>query len=66
MKTKDTTVQCPHCGHSMHILLDYSNGDQDFIEDCANCCNPVHFSMHIDEVSKKLDVRVSADDEQYY
>jgi hypothetical protein len=50
----------------MHIELDYSDGDQDYYEDCANCCNPVHLNMHIDELVKKLDVTVSADDEQFY
>jgi hypothetical protein len=50
----------------MHIELDYSDGDQDYYEDCANCCNTVHLNMHIDELVKKLDVTVSADDEQFY
>lgn len=66
MNTKETTISCPHCGHSMHLALDYSNGDQDYIEDCPNCCNPVHLNLHIDELKKKLDVMVSADNEQYY
>ena len=63
---KHSTIICPHCGHHLHIELDFSDGDQDFYEDCANCCNPVHLNMHIDESARKLDVTVSADDEQLY
>ncbi len=66
MELKHTTITCPHCGQPMHIELDYSDGDQDYYEDCANCCNTVHLNMHIDELVKKLDVTVSADDEQFY
>lgn len=66
MHSKETTIQCPYCGHPMHLQLDYSNGDQDYIEDCSNCCNPIHLNLHIDDVAKKLDVKVSADDEQFY
>ena len=50
----------------MHIDLDYSNGDQDYFEDCANCCNPIHLNMHINAVSQTLELNVSTDDEQYY
>ena len=66
MEIKQTTISCPHCGHHMHIALDYSNGDQDYYEDCPNCCNPVHLNLHLDEIRKKLDVNVMSDDEQFY
>ncbi|MDN4501421.1 CPXCG motif-containing cysteine-rich protein [Alteromonadaceae bacterium BrNp21-10] len=66
MQTKHQIISCPHCGHSMHIDLDYSNGDQDYFEDCANCCNPIHLNMHINAVSQTLELNVSTDDEQYY
>lgn len=66
MQLKETTITCPHCGHPMHVSLDYSNGDQDYYEECSNCCNSVHLNMHIDELRHKLDVQVSSDDEQNY
>ena len=66
VELKHSKIQCPHCGVTNHIVLDYSNGDQDYYEDCVNCCNPIHLNMHIDEIYKKLDVSVSCDDEQYY
>ncbi|WP_026374675.1 CPXCG motif-containing cysteine-rich protein [Aestuariibacter salexigens] len=66
MNTKPARVTCPHCGHSMHLSIDFSNGDQDYFEECPNCANDVHLHMHIDDVHKKLDVSISADDEQLY
>lgn len=66
MQLKHTNITCPHCGHHMHLSLDYSNGDQDYYEDCANCCSPIHLNLHIDEQYKKLDVGVSSDNEQVY
>ena len=66
MKTKATTIECPHCGHPMHLDIDFSNGDQDYFEECPNCANEIHLNMHIDELHKKLDVSISGDDEQLY
>lgn len=59
-------ISCPHCGHVMHITLDTSNGDQDYIEDCSNCCNPIHLSFHIDDIEQKVQLYVNSDDEQVY
>ncbi|GAA0344968.1 CPXCG motif-containing cysteine-rich protein [Bowmanella denitrificans] len=66
MKAKSVQANCPQCGHSMHLLLDYSLGDQDYYEDCSNCCHPMRISLHVDEVNKKLVYKIGADDEQYY
>ncbi|MCV2885170.1 CPXCG motif-containing cysteine-rich protein [Aestuariibacter sp. AA17] len=66
METKSATIECPHCGHSMHISIDYSNGDQDYFEDCPNCCNNVHISLHMNETKRRIDICVMSDDEQVY
>ncbi|AWL11823.1 hypothetical protein HMF8227_01345 [Saliniradius amylolyticus] len=66
MHNQSQTIECPHCGHHLHIELDYSQGDQNYYEDCTNCCNPIHLQLHIDEEHKKLSVRIDGDDEQLY
>ncbi len=66
LETKSVTITCPHCGHHCHLEVDYSNGDQDYYEDCANCCNAIHLVVHLDEVKRKVEVRINADDEQIY
>lgn len=63
MQLKHTLIHCPYCGHSMHIELDYSNGDQDYYEDCANCCNPIHLQLHIDEEHQQLQIKIGTDDD---
>ena len=60
------TIVCPHCGHHLHIELDITQGDQDYYESCSNCCNDIHLNMHIDELRKKVQLSVDADDEQVF
>ncbi|KPM78510.1 CPXCG motif-containing cysteine-rich protein [Pseudoalteromonas lipolytica] len=59
-------ISCPHCGHHIHVALDASDGDQDYYEDCAACCNPIHLNMHIDYARNKLELHVDSDDEQIF
>lgn len=66
METFHKKINCPHCGHFAHFSFDKSNGDQNYYEDCPNCCNPVHFSLHVDELHHKVEVTVDSDDEQIY
>ena len=40
--------------------------DQDDIEDCSNCCNPIHIVTHKDDLHKSVQVFVDAEDEQIY
>ncbi|MCF1427658.1 MAG: CPXCG motif-containing cysteine-rich protein [Shewanella sp.] len=66
MKLKSNTIHCPHCGHHQHIDIDSNYGDQEYVENCRVCCNPIHLRLHIDEQHKKVELYVDADDEQYY
>lgn len=63
MQLKHTQIDCPYCGHALNIELDYSNGDQDYYEDCANCCNPIHLQLHIDEAHHQLQIKIGRDDD---
>lgn len=66
MKVKYVDIQCPHCGHRVHLMLDPTNGDQDYYEDCSNCCNPIHLQLRVDEIHKQVQLSVDSDDEQIY
>jgi transcription elongation factor Elf1 len=35
--------QCPYCWESISILIDTSIAEQDYVEDCEVCCNPIEF-----------------------
>lgn len=36
--------QCPFCFSEISMLLDPSVSDQEYIEDCEVCCNPIQIS----------------------
>lgn len=39
---------CPHCWETQLKLIDSSINNQIFIEDCEVCCNPLEFSIVIE------------------
>lgn len=42
----DAVVSCPYCGESVEIALDPGSGaSQDYVEDCAVCCQPWRVSV---------------------
>ena len=43
--------QCPHCWESISMLIDLSQRDQHYVEDCEVCCNPLQISVQIEEQS---------------
>lgn len=40
--------QCPFCFTEVSILVDLSIAQQDYIEDCERCCNPLEFRISSD------------------
>ena len=40
------SVQCPYCGEFFEALLDSSQDDCEYIEDCYVCCQPIIFTCH--------------------
>ncbi|NMP32443.1 CPXCG motif-containing cysteine-rich protein [Thalassotalea sp. M1531] len=63
---EEKRIECPHCGHHLHIVLDPTAGDQNYYDECPACCCDIHLDMHIDEVRQKIDLQVDADDEQVF
>ncbi|MZG29430.1 MAG: CPXCG motif-containing cysteine-rich protein [Nitrospinae bacterium] len=41
MEQREHFFFCPHCGESISMLLDLSEPDQKYIEDCEVCCHPI-------------------------
>ncbi len=63
---KQQRIECPHCGHHLHITLDTTGGDQDYYDECPACCRDIHLNMHIDEYQQKVKLAIDADDEQVF
>ena len=43
------TVQCPYCGESFDTVVDLSCGSTSYIEDCQVCCQPIEFSLEVED-----------------
>lgn len=41
-------IDCPYCGETIDILIDSSISQQNYIEDCQVCCQPIIFDVAID------------------
>ena len=38
-------IDCPFCGETFETTVDCSAGDQEYIEDCQVCCQPIVLSV---------------------
>jgi hypothetical protein len=45
----DATVTCPHCWEQISLEIDTSVEEQDYIEDCPVCCNPMRVLVRCDD-----------------
>ena len=41
--------QCPHCWEEISFLLDSSEQQLNYIEDCEVCCNPIQVSANFND-----------------
>ncbi len=41
----ETTVNCPYCGEPIHVLIEDLDEEQNYIEDCQVCCQPIVFDV---------------------
>jgi len=40
--------QCPYCWDTISMLIDMSQRQQSYIEDCEVCCNPIEINVQIE------------------
>ena len=45
---EESFYQCPYCWEDVSILVDVSQPDQNYIEDCEVCCNPLEFNLRVE------------------
>jgi Cysteine-rich CPXCG len=38
-------ITCPHCGETFSLEVDTSQSEQDLIEDCSVCCQPINVTI---------------------
>lgn len=42
-------VQCPYCWETLEVSVDPSVPEQEYVEDCQVCCQPILLTIHQDE-----------------
>lgn len=42
--TQEQEVQCPFCFEWISVVVDLSQEEQRYIEDCSVCCRPIQFN----------------------
>lgn len=40
-------LSCPYCGEAVQLLVDCSEGEQQYTEDCQVCCQPMVVSVYL-------------------
>jgi transcription elongation factor Elf1 len=48
MELLERDIYCPYCGESQTVLIDTSESEQAYIEDCQVCCRPIDFIVSVD------------------
>jgi len=56
-------VSCPYCGEGFETTVDTSAGNQDYIEDCYVCCQPIEFSIQTDSGGNLINVELRSGNE---
>jgi hypothetical protein len=46
LETINTT--CPYCAEPIELVIDCSENEQSYIEDCFVCCRPILLDISID------------------
>ena len=39
---------CPYCGEPIEMVVDLSEAEQNYIEDCFVCCRPINVNITIE------------------
>jgi len=48
------SLQCPCCWETITVVVDCSQGEQSYVEDCFVCCRPMLLTIRIDEDGSPL------------
>ncbi|MDB1123491.1 CPXCG motif-containing cysteine-rich protein [Vibrio algarum] len=60
----EESVACPYCGETIEVLIDFTDLNQQYIEDCQVCCKPIVFLVTEDGDGAQI-VNVYSEDEAF-
>ncbi len=55
-------IPCPYCGEHFEALIDSSEGDSQYTEDCYICCQPIVFRCTVIDDEEVLVETLREDD----
>ena len=58
---EEAQIPCPFCWETLNILLDLSIPEQDYIEDCQVCCQPIRISYQSSAEGQLLSLSAEQD-----
>ncbi len=47
--TQLADANCPYCGEPIQLVIDCSVPEQEYVEDCQVCCQPMQVRTMVDE-----------------
>lgn len=47
-------VSCPYCGESIELTVDTQEANQEYIEDCHVCCQPIVIKLLRNELNQSV------------
>ena len=47
MRSESVRIHCPYCGESQEIVVDPSVSQQQYVEDCQVCCQPIQLRIRV-------------------
>lgn len=56
------TVRCPYCGESFETAVDLSAGSTSYVEDCQVCCQPIEFTLEVNDEGTAARLQVGRGD----
>jgi len=62
MQLHNRKISCPYCDESIEVLLDDSQSESDYYEDCSVCCRPIRFKVYVTH-DGNLQLNVLRDDD---
>ncbi|MDO6461478.1 CPXCG motif-containing cysteine-rich protein [Granulosicoccaceae sp. 1_MG-2023] len=51
---ENVVIQCPYCWEEIDLAIDCSVDHQDYIEDCAVCCQPIDLRINTGDGYPKI------------
>ena len=57
---EEKLAECPYCWESIYFEIDLSEPNQEYVEDCQVCCNPI--LLRISSFGDKINIETAKEE----